>query len=89
MNYYRNMWEIHSHTLAPLTEITPNKMKFKWTKIKQDAFEEVKRIVACDTLLTGPDFNEEFKMNTNASKFQFGAVIIQNGKLITFYSKTI
>ena len=42
--------------------------------------------MACNTLLTYPDFNEEFKIRTNARKFQLGAVIIQNGKPIDFYS---
>ena len=38
------------------------------------------------TLLDYPYFNEEFKIHTNASDFQLGAIINQNGKLITFYS---
>ena len=35
-----------------------------------DAFDEIKCIVACDALLTYPDFNETFKMYINARKFQ-------------------
>ena len=46
--------------LAPLTKMMSNKVKFKWTKIKQDASDEINRIVAPDTLLTYPNFNEEF-----------------------------
>ena len=49
VNYYRDMWARWSHTLAPLTNITSNKVKFRWTKIKQDAFGKIKRIVARDT----------------------------------------
>ena len=30
--------------VVPLTKITSVKVKFKWTKIKQDDFEEIKRI---------------------------------------------
>ena len=49
VNYYRDMWARWSHTLAPLTNITSNKVKFRWTKINQDAFGKIKRIVARDT----------------------------------------
>ena len=45
-----NMWKIHSHMLAPVTKITPSKVKFKWTKIEQEALEEIKRILACNFL---------------------------------------
>ena len=55
-------------------------------EVKQDYFGERKRIVARDTLLTYPDFNEAFKTHTNASAFQLGAVISQKVKLIPFYS---
>ena len=50
------MWARCSHMLAPLKK-TSNKVKFKWTRIEQDDFDEIKWIVACDTLLTFTDFN--------------------------------
>ena len=54
------MWAKFSNTLAPLTNITPIKVKIKWTKIEQDAFNEINWIVACGTLLAYPDYNEDF-----------------------------
>ena len=51
------------------------KRKFKWTKVEQDAFNEIKHIVARDNSLTYPNFNENFKIHTNASAFQLEAVI--------------
>ena len=75
--------------LAPLTKITSSKAKFKWTKIKQYAFDEIKWVVASDNLLTYPYFNEEFKIHTNASDLQLVAVINHKGKHIAFYSRKL
>ena len=50
-------------------------MKFKWTKIDQDAFNEIKRIFAHDILSIYPDFNEEFKIHTNDRNIQLEEVI--------------
>ena len=58
-NYYRSIWPRQSHALAPLTRIML-KMNYRSTKIEQDAFDKIKRIVVRDTLLTYPDFNENF-----------------------------
>ena len=52
-------------------------------------FKEIKRIVARDTLLAYLGSNEELKIHSNASVFQLGSVMSQNGKLITFYSRKI
>ena len=43
--------------------------------------------MACDSLLTYPDFNETLKIHTDARKFQLGGVISQNGKPIAIYSR--
>ena len=45
--------------------------------------------MAHDILLAYPYFNEEFKIHTNASGFQLGAVISQKGKPITLYSRKL
>ena len=62
-------------------------MKFKWTKIEQYAFNEIKRIAARDTLLTDPDFNETLKIHTDANNLQLWAVISQKGNPIDFYGR--
>ena len=49
----------------------------------------IHRIVALDTLLAYQDFNEEFKIYNNYSRFQLGAIIIQKGKPIDFYGRKI
>ena len=70
------MWPRQSHMLVPLTILTSIKRIFKWTQVAQDAFDRIKQIVARDTLLTYPYFNEIFKIHTDASAFELGAVII-------------
>ena len=59
------------------------------TKIEQYAFDEIKRIMAHDTLLNYPDLNEELKIHSNARKFQLEEVISQKGKPIDFYGRKI
>ena len=43
--------------------------------------------MARDTLLTYPDSNEKFKIHTDARNLKLGAVILQKGKPINFYSR--
>ena len=43
--------------------------------------------MACNTILTYPDSNDTFKIHSADNVFQLGAVIIQKGKAITFYSR--
>ena len=47
--------------LEPLTKIMSSKVKFKWTKIEQGDFEEIKRIVVRIVLLACDYFNKTFK----------------------------
>ena len=84
VNYYRNMCKRGSHTLAPLTNIMSNKVKFKWIKIKQYAFDEIKRILARDTLLAYPYLMNNLIIHTDARYVQLGAVISYKFKPISF-----
>ena len=89
INNYRGMWSSWSHMLLPLTILTYIKRKFNWTLVKQDYFNEIKRIVARDTLSTYPDLNEIFKIHTDASAFQLGGVASHKDKLIAFYYRKL
>ena len=44
--------------------------KFEWTDVKQKAFDKIKQIVGCKTLLSYPDFNLPFEIHTDASHTQ-------------------
>ena len=83
------MWPRQSHMLAPLTRLTSIKRKFKQTQVDQDDFKTIKRIVARNNSLIYPDFNEIFKIHTNDSTFQLGAIVGQKGKPIASYSRKL
>ena len=89
VNYYRDMWAKRSHLLNPLTALTSNKVNFKWTDAEQEALDEIKRIVSCNTLLIYPDFNKHFDIHMDTSDFQLGAVISQDDKPIAFNSRKL
>jgi len=72
--------------LATLTSV---KVKWKWTDEHQTAFDQLKALIAKETLLTYPDFSKEFEIHTDASKLQLAACISQDGKPIAFYSRKL
>jgi hypothetical protein len=49
----------------------------------------MKKIMARETILAYPNFEIPFKVHTDASAYQLGAVISQNGKPIVFYSRKL
>jgi hypothetical protein len=59
VNYYRDMWPLRSHLLAPLSSLTSAKVKWKWTTEHQEAFDKMKgsnnerNITYLPRLLTG------------------------------------
>ena len=83
------MWAKQSHLLHPLTALMSNRVPFKCTDAEQKAFYEIKRIVACNTLLIYPYSSKRFDIHTDASDFHLGALIIQYGKTISFYSREL
>ena len=50
VNYYRDMWQRRSHILAPLTKLTGKGTPYVWGKEQQKAFEEIKRVMARETI---------------------------------------
>ena len=89
VNYYRGLWPRRSHILAPLTALTPSAVKWKWTDECQSAFDTMKRVMACTTILQYPDFNKPFHIHNDASGIQLGSVITQDSKPVVFYSRKL
>jgi len=89
VSYYRDMWVRQSYVLAPLAALTSKTTKWKWEPQHQKAFAMAKRVFAKETLLAYPNFNKPFQIHTDASHYQLGAVVSQEGKPIAFYSRKL
>ena len=87
VNHYCDMWRKFSHILTPLTALTSKSAQYIWKEEHQTAFEEMKRVMSQETLLTFPDFSKQFHIYTDVSKYQQGSVIVQEDKPIAFYSR--
>ncbi len=74
VQYYRDMWARRSAMLAPLTDLVgecseikttkKNKTKMKpwrWDRIHQQAFDNVKAAIAKEKVLAYPDFLKPFE----------------------------
>ena len=57
--------------------------------MEQNTFENVKKIISKETLLSFPDFSKPFEIHTDASHTQLGAVVSQDNKPIAFYSRKL
>jgi transposase InsO family protein len=88
VTYYRDMWPRRSHILAPLTDLLGTKT-FVWTESQAKAFVEMKAVIARDTLLHYPDHNKKFVIETDASDYQLGGRVMQDGKDVAFYTRKL
>jgi hypothetical protein len=53
------------------------------------AFDKMRFLMAADALTAYPDHNKRFNVHTNASDFQLGACIIQEGRLVAYFSQKL
>jgi hypothetical protein len=85
---YRDMWPQRSHILTPLTKLT-GKGKFVGEDKHQTTFEKMKAMMASDVLLHYPDHNYPSRFTPTLSDYQLGAVIMQNGHTLSYYSRKL
>ena len=67
VNHYRDMWKQRSKILAPLTALVSTNVKWKWTEVEEQAFEEMKKVISKEVLLAYPQFDKPFDIHTDAS----------------------
>ena len=51
LNYYWDLWKRHTPLLEYWTNLTSIEVRFKWNKVEQKVYEEIKPILDCNILL--------------------------------------
>jgi RNase H-like domain found in reverse transcriptase len=86
VTFYRDMFPQGSHILAPLTALVSGKGPLKWTAACQQAFEQMKAVMAKAAFIRYPFHNKPFHIYCDTSDLQLGAVIMQENAPVAFYS---
>jgi hypothetical protein len=87
VNYYRDMWPSCAHILNLLTDQSGLKKTapIKWTDEMQKVFDKICLLLAANALAAYPDHNTRFDIYTDASDFQLGKRVIQEGRPVAHF----
>lgn len=75
-NYHRNFRKNFAELTIPLYAVT-GKNRFYWGDEQQSAFDKVKLALTSAPVLTLPNKDGQFILDTDASEFAFGAELVQ------------
>lgn len=62
---------------------------FVWTSTHTLAIDTLKQALSSAPVLAFPDFEKPFQLQTDASEFGMGAVLLQEGHPLAFVSKAL
>lgn len=92
-SWYRRFVESYADVAEPLTRLLRTSQRWNWGPEQQTAFDGLKYALATAPVLIFPNFNERFKLQTDASGFGIGAVLTQTvdgeEKVVSFASRTL
>jgi hypothetical protein len=86
--YWRKFIAKFSSIATPLHVVTSIKQVFQWGGKKQKTFDALKEKTSSAPVLSLPNLRQPFEIQTYASNYAMGAVLLQHGNPIFFHFET-
>ena len=80
-----------SHITWPLSQVTKGgaREKFFWYEYRQESFVELKHRLCSSPMLTLPNLQQPFEIETDASNYAIGVVLTQQGNPMAYHNETL
>lgn len=92
-SWYRRFIKNFSSIVAPITNLLRKSVKFCWSSECAEAFTRIKEQLISAPVMTCPNFDLPFQVQTDASDFGLGAVLTQtidgNEHVISYISRSL
>jgi len=86
VGFYRRFIQGYATLAAPLTRLLCQG-QFNWNQEATDAFQNLKNALTAAPVLALPDFSAPFVVETDASGAGMGAMLMQKGHPLAYFSK--
>ncbi|XP_020262299.1 uncharacterized protein LOC109838254 [Asparagus officinalis] len=84
--YLRNFIRHFLTYAAPLHGLTKANVQFVWGRAHEEDFQLLKKKILEAPVLVLPNLQRTFEVETDASSYAMGVVLIQDGKLVEYHS---
>jgi hypothetical protein len=90
-NFYRRFVLGFSHIAWALSHITRGggKEKFAWGRPQQQAFDDLKKSLCSTPVLSLPNLQQPFDIDTNTSDYVVGTILTQHGHPMAYHSEEL
>nr|KYP69622.1 Retrovirus-related Pol polyprotein from transposon 17.6 [Cajanus cajan] len=88
-SFYRRFAPNFSTLASPLNELVKKNVEFIWGEKQENAFLTLKHKLTHAPLLTLLDFSKTFELECDASRVGIGAVLLQGGHPIAYFSEKL
>ncbi|KAL1213521.1 RNA-directed DNA polymerase-like protein [Cardamine amara subsp. amara] len=88
-SFYRRFVKDFSTIAAPLTSVIKKNVEFKWGPAQDEAFAKLKDSLTHAPVLVLPNFDKTFEIECDAFGTGIGAVLIQGGKPVAYFSEKL
>jgi len=79
-NFYWRFIQGFANIMTPLTSLTRKDTTWHWSDDQQQAFDTLKQRFTSALILLMPDFSKPFRLETDASDYDYGAILSQQSE---------